>query len=70
MHAQDDFDPIVTRAAARTILGGISRDAMHEWEKSGRLPPPIYLSPRVVGWRRSTLEKFIAERAAGSGAGA
>lgn len=28
---------------------------------STALPPPINLSSRVVGWRRSTLETFIAE---------
>ena len=69
MKATQDLDPIIPRGAAREMLGGINRETMRDWEKSGRLPPPIYLSSRVVGWRRSTLEAFIAECSAESAGG-
>ncbi len=61
MHQNLELDPIVTRKPARQMLGGIDRETLRMWEASGRLPPPIRLSPRVIGWRRSTLEKFIRE---------
>ena len=27
--------------------------------EQGLLPPPVYLSPRIKGWRRTTLEKWL-----------
>ncbi len=56
----NELDPIITRTPACVMLGGIDRGTLLAWERSGRLPPPIRLSARVIGWRRSTLEKFIA----------
>lgn len=52
-------DPLVTRTEARAMLGGIARGTMQRWEKEGRLPEPIRLSPRVIGWRRSTIEAVL-----------
>lgn len=57
-------DPIITRAQARPIyFGGIDRSTLHKWEKEGKVPPPIHVSVRIVGWRRSTLEAWIDGKA-------
>lgn len=59
-------DPIIPRAQARTdYLGNIHKTTLWRWEKTGKLPPPIRLSSRVIGWRKSTLEAFIAQHQAG-----
>jgi len=34
---------------------GISRATVYRWIESGKLPDPIRLSPRIVGWKRSVL---------------
>lgn len=52
-------DPLIPRTEARLMLGGIARGTMTRWEKEGRLPAPIRLSPRVIGWRRSTIEAVL-----------
>jgi len=58
-------DPLITRAQARKLyFGGINRVTLYRWEKEGKVPPPIRVSEGVVGWRRSTLEALIKERAA------
>ena len=58
-----DNDPLITRAQARPIyFGGIDRSTLARWEKSGKVPTPIHVSKRVVGWRRSTLEAWLEER--------
>lgn len=56
-------DPLIARKDARALLGGIAKRTMQNWEKSGRLPPPIRLSPRVIGWRKSVLDALLQESA-------
>ena len=59
-----DNDPLIIRAQARLIyFGGIDRSTLAKWEKAGKVPPPIHVSKRVVGWRRSTLEAWIDGKA-------
>ena len=41
-----------------TILK-IGRSTVWAWVKSGRLPPPIKLGPRVSVWRASDIAAFI-----------
>jgi predicted DNA-binding transcriptional regulator AlpA len=58
-----DFDPVIPRRQAREqFLGGISDVTLWRWERAGKLPPPIRISRNVQGWRKSTLEQFLAER--------
>lgn len=38
---------------------GITNKTLYSWVKDGRLPEPIRLSPRVVGWKKSDLDSFI-----------
>lgn len=56
-------DPVIPRRQAREqFFGGISDVTLWRWERAGKLPPPIRISRSVQGWRKSTLEKFLAER--------
>jgi predicted DNA-binding transcriptional regulator AlpA len=32
------------------------------WRKTGRIPPPIILSPQIVAWRRSDITLWLAQR--------
>lgn len=58
-----DSDPFIPRPQARKdFLWGISEDTARRWQTAGKLPPLVRLSGRLVGWRKSTLEKFVAER--------
>lgn len=52
-------DPLVTRKQAAILLGGVNRVTLFRWEKSGRLPQPIRISPRVVGYRLSVIEALL-----------
>lgn len=55
----NDIDPLLTRTQVRAMLGGIARNTLRNWEASGKLPPPVRLSERVIGWRRSTIEALL-----------
>lgn len=58
-----DEDPFITRTEARRVyFGGLSLDAATAWQAAGKLPPLIRLSPKVVGWRKSSLEAFMKSR--------
>lgn len=57
-----DFDPIVQTREATRLLGYRDRHSLWRLVREGKLAAPIKLTPRRCGWRRSTLEQFIAER--------
>ncbi len=59
MQSGNENDPLVTRKEAQSMFGGVSRRTIWDWEKKGKLPPPIRLSTRVIGWRRSTIEALL-----------
>jgi len=40
---------------------GISRATVYRWIESGKLPDPIRLSPRIVGWKRNVLDGVFFE---------
>lgn len=54
-----DIDPFLTRTQVRALLGGVARNTLRNWEANGKLPPPVRLSERVIGWRRSTIEALL-----------
>lgn len=54
-----EIDPLLTRTQVRAMLGGIARTTLKNWEASGKLPPPVRLSERVIGWRRSTIDALL-----------
>ena len=37
----------------------VSRSQQDLMVAQGQLPPPTYLSPRIKGWRMSTLERWL-----------
>ena len=57
-----EFDPIIQTADATRLLGYRDRHSLWRLVREGKLAPPIKLTTRRSGWRRSTLEQFIAER--------
>lgn len=62
----ENLDPLLRRSTVCTMLS-VHRMTLHSWVKAGTFPPPLQISDRVSGWRRSTVERFLAERAAESG---
>lgn len=45
---------------------GVHKSTILRWEKAGEFPPRIELSDAeggVVGWRKSTVEKWLSDRA-------
>lgn len=62
-----DFDPVCNVQTVCAMLAGVHEDTLAAWVKAGKLPPPIKLSEKTQGWRKSAVEHFIAERAAESG---
>lgn len=38
---------------------GISKTTLWRWRRDKRLPPPIHLSSRVVGWRTADIEQWL-----------
>jgi len=57
-----EFDQIYQTKEATLLLGYKNRHSIWRLVREGRLPQPLKLSPRRSGWRRSTLEQFLAER--------
>ncbi|WP_341852336.1 helix-turn-helix transcriptional regulator [Vibrio vulnificus] len=41
----------------------ISKVTVWRWRKEGRLPSACAISPRVVGWKRETIESWLDEQA-------
>ncbi|MBD8873861.1 helix-turn-helix domain-containing protein [Rhodanobacter sp. DHB23] len=56
-----DFDPLIPLPEAAKLLG-TTRGNAWKWVRAGLLPQPIKLTARRCGFRKSTLEQFIAER--------
>lgn len=56
------IEQLITPAEAARMLGYKWRTAVWRLVRQGVLPQPIRITTAKVGWRRSTLETFIAER--------
>lgn len=41
-------------------LTGLSRSTIYDWMKRGEFPPPVALGARLVGWRESDIEAWMA----------
>lgn len=63
MHDYNIDDPILPRPVVARQLG-VSETTVWRLCRDGILPNPIQISARRVGWRRSTIEAFIASREA------
>ena len=44
-------------------LLGVTKVTIWRWRKEGRLPAPIAVSPRIVGWKRETIEAWLDAQA-------
>ncbi|NMT51114.1 helix-turn-helix transcriptional regulator, partial [Vibrio parahaemolyticus] len=40
----------------------ISKVTVWRWRKEGRLPAARAISPRIVGWKRETIERWLEEQ--------
>ena len=61
-HPKREVDYVHTRRQAASILG-ISTRTLMRIEARGELPR-VQISPRVVGYRHSEIEKFLSARTA------
>jgi predicted DNA-binding transcriptional regulator AlpA len=43
------------------IAGGVHRNTVYRWVEEGKFPPYHRLSTRVVAWRQSDLNKWLAD---------
>lgn len=41
---------------------GLARSTIYDWMKRGAFPRPVALGARLVGWRESDIEKWLAAR--------
>lgn len=41
---------------------GLSRSTIYQWMKEGTFPKPVALGARLVGWRESDIEAWMAAR--------
>jgi prophage regulatory protein len=55
-------DPIM-RLPAVVEAVGLRRSRLYSLIASGDFPPPVRLSTRAVGWRASSIQKWIESRA-------
>jgi predicted DNA-binding transcriptional regulator AlpA len=53
-------DPEALAAADAARLLGISRSQFFKLPSSGRVPMPVYLTPRCPRWRKSELLNWLA----------
>ena len=56
------LDEIIPPVGAAKMLGYKHRQAIWRLVRQKVLPQPIRITAGKCGWRRSTLEQFIAER--------
>lgn len=42
---------------------GIHRSTIFRWIKTGKLPEPKRLTPRIMGWDRETLDEIFLKQA-------
>jgi predicted DNA-binding transcriptional regulator AlpA len=64
---RNDDDVLMTSAAVRARLGGISDMSLFRWRNDPKVafPPPDFRISRRVFWKRATIEKWLATRAVG-----
>ncbi len=44
------------------VRTGLSRSTIYAWMASGDFPKPVALGARLVGWRESDIEAWLASR--------
>lgn len=56
-------DRILRRKEVEQFIG-LSRSSIYEAMAQGEFPKPIRIGKRAVGWRQSTIDAWLAGRAA------
>ena len=59
-----DMDRLL-RATDVVRVTGKHRTTIYRWEIAGLFPPPIRKAGRVIGWRKSDIERWLAVDADG-----
>lgn len=57
------FDRVLSLDEVSKIMGRSKKTLWRLWRKEGKFPRPILLSGRTIGWRESTIETFLTEKA-------
>lgn len=60
---QTDIDRVV-RFKEVTAITGFARPTIYKKIARGQFPAPFNIGDRAVGWRRSTIERWLEEREA------
>jgi prophage regulatory protein len=55
------LDPVLSKAAVANLLG-VSPSSIDRWSRAGAFPPKLQLGPARVGWRKTAVEAWLAER--------
>jgi predicted DNA-binding transcriptional regulator AlpA len=61
-----DFDQLRSRSEFARLLG-VSVDTLKAMERRGEAPPRIQVSPKVVAYRDSDIQKFLSARTIDAG---
>lgn len=54
-------DQVLSKAAVAALIG-VSPSSIDRWCRSGGFPPKLRLGPGRVGWRKTAVEAWLAER--------
>lgn len=52
----------ILRLATVVAMTGLPRSTLYAEMAAGRFPRPVKLTARAVGWRRASVDRWIAER--------
>jgi prophage regulatory protein len=59
-----DIDPVLSSRQVRLAIGVVSHSTLWRWVQAGDFPPSIRIGSRRIGWRKSAVVKWLAEREA------
>lgn len=57
----------IIRANELAQLLGISNTTLWRWRRSNAVPQPIYLGPRMIGWRVEDINSWLENASAKGG---
>jgi len=52
----------IIRVKEVLLFTGLSRSSLWRSRAAGDFPPPIQLSPGIIGWRVSSIEKWLESK--------
>ena len=60
--ARTPTTPAILRTAQLLDMLGVSRMTLHRWRRDQQFPAAVQLGPRAIGWLRSDVEAWLANR--------